>query len=669
MTMFGRDSIFTSLQALPFTPELAATTLRALGDWQGSRVDDFRDEDPGPDPARDALRRDDGVRGAAALALLRLRRRDAAVRRAARRVRALDRRPQARARARARGPGRAQLDRRVRRPPWATATSRTSGATRRPASRTSAGRTPGTRSPTATAAARVPAGDLRAAGLRLRREGARRPPGAARLEGPGARRPARAARRPTSSAASTATSGSRTASTSPSPSTPRASRSTSLASNNGHLLWSGIVDKSKAKAVAEHLMGPRLFSGWGVRTLAEGEGRYNPIGYHVGTVWPFDNSFIAWGLRRYGFKDEAAQIAAGILDAAEFFDGRLPEAFGGYERERDEVPGPVPDRVQPAGLVDGHAAAAAADDARPRAARRPPRRRPGASRRASAISSCSTSPAAGAGSTPSAAGASTSNGGGGRERRGAAETPGRPRVLVLGGGFAGIGATKKLEDADVDVVVVDKHDYHTFQPLLYQLATGLLETTAVGHSLRDLVKNQDNATIHKAPITEIDLEAKEVTFDGLAPITYDFLVLALGAAGELLRNGGRRRARVSDVHAAGRGQAQESRPRPLGGSRQGRRPRRRRSSDGRRGRRRADRRRDSGSARRALPHELRQGLPTAASGEGAHRPRRGGRRDIRDVQAEPPRIREGRARAADGRGHDRRTGEVGVADARHALLR
>ena len=65
--------------------------------------------------------------------------------------------------------------------------------------------------------------------------------------------------------------------------------------------------------------------------------------------------------------------------------------------------------------------------------------------------------------------------------------------------------------------------------MLYQLATGLLETTAVGHSLRDLVKDQDNATIHKAPITEIDLEAKEVRFDGLAPITYDFLVFALGA--------------------------------------------------------------------------------------------------------------------------------------------
>jgi glycogen debranching enzyme len=120
-----------------------------------------------------------------------------------------------------------------------------------------------------------------------------------------------------------------------------------LTSNNGHLLWSGIVDRSKAKAVARHLVGPRLFSGWGVRTLAEGEGRYNPIGYHVGTVWPFDNSFVAWGLRRYGFKEEAAQIASGIFDAAEFFDGRLPEAFGGYERSATKYPVQYPTACSP----------------------------------------------------------------------------------------------------------------------------------------------------------------------------------------------------------------------------------------------------------------------------------------------------------------------------------
>jgi glycogen debranching enzyme len=120
-----------------------------------------------------------------------------------------------------------------------------------------------------------------------------------------------------------------------------------LSSNMGHLLWSGIVDKSKAKAVVGHLMGPRLYSGWGVRTMAEGDGRYNPIGYHVGAVWPFDNSFIAWGLRRYGYKAEAAQIAAGILDAATFFEGRLPEAFGGYDRSLTKFPVQYPTACSP----------------------------------------------------------------------------------------------------------------------------------------------------------------------------------------------------------------------------------------------------------------------------------------------------------------------------------
>src|SRR5262249_30251618 len=68
----------------------------------------------------------------------------------------------------------------------------------------------------------------------------------------------------------------------------------SLTSNIGHLLWSGIVDEDKAPACVRHLMSEALFSGWGVRTMATTEGGYNPIGYHIGTVWPHDNSFIAW---------------------------------------------------------------------------------------------------------------------------------------------------------------------------------------------------------------------------------------------------------------------------------------------------------------------------------------------------------------------------------------
>src|SRR3954464_7726852 len=91
---------------------------------------------------------------------------------------------------------------------------------------------------------------------------------------------------------------------------------------------------------------------------------------------------------------------------------------------------------------------------------------------------------------------------------------GRPRVLILGGGFAGVGAAQKLEHADAEVVLVDKHDYHTFQPLLYQLATGLLDTTGVGHSLRDLLPHHDNTTIHKASVNAVDLDARTVSFGG-----------------------------------------------------------------------------------------------------------------------------------------------------------
>ena len=105
----------------------------------------------------------------------------------------------------------------------------------------------------------------------------------------------------------------------------------------------------------------------------------------------------------------------------------------------------------------------------------------------------------------------------------------RPRVLVLGGGFAGIGAAHKLKKSDADVVVVDKHDYHTFQPLLYQVATGLLEQPAVGHPIRDLFHKQDNVRIHQDEVTAIDLDARRVEFAELEALGYDYLVLGLGA--------------------------------------------------------------------------------------------------------------------------------------------
>jgi glycogen debranching enzyme len=72
--------------------------------------------------------------------------------------------------------------------------------------------------------------------------------------------------------------------------------------------------------------------------MATTEGGYNPIGYHVGTVWPHDNSIIAWGLRRYGFREEAARIAQAMLEAAQIFGNHLPEAFAGYAREETKSP-------------------------------------------------------------------------------------------------------------------------------------------------------------------------------------------------------------------------------------------------------------------------------------------------------------------------------------------
>ena len=105
----------------------------------------------------------------------------------------------------------------------------------------------------------------------------------------------------------------------------------------------------------------------------------------------------------------------------------------------------------------------------------------------------------------------------------------RPRVVVLGGGFGGVGAARALKDAAADVVVIDQHDYHTFQPLLYQVATDLLETAAVGHPLRDLFHDQPNVTVREATATAVDLEKREVHLSEIDPVPYDYLVIALGA--------------------------------------------------------------------------------------------------------------------------------------------
>jgi glycogen debranching enzyme len=94
-------------------------------------------------------------------------------------------------------------------------------------------------------------------------------------------------------------------------------------------------------------MSPELFSGWGVRTLAEGMGRYNPMSYHNGSVWPHDNALVVAGMTRYGFRAEAGTVALALVEAARSFGGRLPELFCGFPRARYPEPVPYPASCSP----------------------------------------------------------------------------------------------------------------------------------------------------------------------------------------------------------------------------------------------------------------------------------------------------------------------------------
>jgi glycogen debranching enzyme len=121
----------------------------------------------------------------------------------------------------------------------------------------------------------------------------------------------------------------------------------SLTSNIGHLLWSGIASKGRARATAERLVSDVLFSGWGVRTMATDDAGYSPVAYHNGTVWPHDNSLIAYGLARYGHRADAARICTSLLEATTGFDGSLPEVFAGYEVGLTRHPVEFPTACQP----------------------------------------------------------------------------------------------------------------------------------------------------------------------------------------------------------------------------------------------------------------------------------------------------------------------------------
>lgn len=121
-----------------------------------------------------------------------------------------------------------------------------------------------------------------------------------------------------------------------------------LSSNAGHALWSGIARPERAVPTADQLLNREMFNGWGVRTLSSAALRYNPLGYHLGTVWPHDNSLIAAGFKRYGLDSETLRIFDGMLEAAVAFEGhRLPELFAGFAREDYGVPVSYPVACQP----------------------------------------------------------------------------------------------------------------------------------------------------------------------------------------------------------------------------------------------------------------------------------------------------------------------------------
>jgi glycogen debranching enzyme len=351
MSIFGRDSILTSFQALPFVPELAVTTLRALAAWQGTRRDDFRDEEPGKilhelrygELTAFEERPHSPYYGAADVTPLFIVLLDEVERWTGDRELVEDLEMEARAALNwideygdHDGDGyvdyQRQMETGLENQCWKDSWNSILFAD-------------GTNSklPRATAEIQGYVYDAKRRGARLARTFWKDAGLADRLE-----REAEDLKRRFNrdywvedrGFFALAIDGD-------------ARKVDSLTSNIGHLLWSGIAEREHAAACVEHLIGERLFSGWGVRTMARGEGAYNPIGYHLGTVWPHDNSFIALGLAQNGYHNEAARIAMGILEAATYFHERLPEAFAGYPRELTRFPVQYPTACSPQAWATG----------------------------------------------------------------------------------------------------------------------------------------------------------------------------------------------------------------------------------------------------------------------------------------------------------------------------
>ncbi|HEY3208282.1 MAG TPA: glycogen debranching N-terminal domain-containing protein [Actinomycetota bacterium] len=352
MALFGRDSVITSYQSLPFTPELAETTLRVLASRQGQQMDDFRDEEPGKilhelrvgELTHFGERPHSPYYGAADSTPLWLVLLDESERWTgnADLVRELE--PNARAalawiddHGDLDGDGYVEYKRRNEETGLENMCWKDSWNSILFADGTNS------KLPRATCEIQGYAYDAKRRCARLAREFWGDPGLAERLDRQADELKDRFNRDfwiPDRGYFALALDGDKR-------------QVDSLSSNTGHLLWSGIVDEDKADAVRRHLMSERMFSGWGVRTMAEGMEGYNPIEYHNGTVWPHDNSFIVAGLRRYGYAEDAARISYALLEAATYFDWRLPEVFAGYPRSLTQFPVEYPTASSPQAWATG----------------------------------------------------------------------------------------------------------------------------------------------------------------------------------------------------------------------------------------------------------------------------------------------------------------------------
>jgi glycogen debranching enzyme/putative sterol carrier protein len=352
MSLFGRDSLLTSYQALPFLPDLALSSLRTLASMQGKRIDKFRDEEPGKIPHELRLgemtafeeRPHSPYYGSADSTTLWLILLDEYARWSGREdvVRELE--PAARAALEwidkygdrdgdgyieyERGVEETGLDNQCWKDSWDSI-------------RFLDGRI--ARLPRATCELQGYAYDAKVRCARLARAIWGDEELAARLEREAADLKERFNRdfwMEDRNCFALALDGDK-------------QKVDSITSNIGHLLWNGIVNDDKVAYCVEHLMSEPMFSGWGIRTMAAGEGGYNPIGYHVGTVWPHDTSIVAMGLRRYGYLEEAATLAQALIEASTYFDARLPEAFAGYPRESTHYPAEYPTACSPQAWASG----------------------------------------------------------------------------------------------------------------------------------------------------------------------------------------------------------------------------------------------------------------------------------------------------------------------------